>query len=160
MVVSLPCLGGGCGGHGRGRGAPPFRDREHNPRLMSNSSNTTLAASVSRLSPAPGQPAFASLLPSPALPLPPLSPSVVVYTDDVAASATGSEPDPFSGRTSANNAVAKLTRSALMISILAKNDSLKITLRSMLRRPLLPELIQLIPCLKWLESCWLTHEGR
>ena len=92
---------------------------------MSNSSNTTLAASVSRLSPAPGQPAFASLLPSPALPLPPLSPSVVVYTDDVAASAIGSEPDPFSGRTSANNAVAKLTRSALMISILAKNDSLK-----------------------------------
>jgi hypothetical protein len=52
----------------------------------------------------------------------PPSPAVVVYTDDVAASATGSEPDPFSGRTSANNAVAKLTRSALMISILAKND--------------------------------------
>jgi hypothetical protein len=37
-----------------------------NPRLVSNSSNTTLAASVSR-----GQPAFASLLPSPTLPLPP-----------------------------------------------------------------------------------------
>ena len=126
MVVSLARRGGGRGGRGRGRGAPPFRDRERNPRLVSsNSSNTTLAASVSRLPPAPGQPAFASLLPSPALPLPPPSPAVVVYMDDVAASAIGSEPDPFSGRTSANDAVAKLTRSALMISILAKNDSSK-----------------------------------
>jgi hypothetical protein len=49
-----------------------------------------------------------------------------VYTDDVAASAIGSEPDSFSGQTSANeDAVTKLTRSALMISILAKNDSSK-----------------------------------
>ena len=71
----------------RGCGAPPFRGRERNPRLVSNSSNTTLAASVSRLPPAPGQPAFASLLPSPA---------VVVYVDDFAASAIVSEPDPFS----------------------------------------------------------------
>ena len=96
--------GGGRGVRGRGRGAPPLRGHEHNPRLVSNSSNTTLAASL------------------PALPLPP----PVVYTDDVAASAIGSEPDSFSGQTSANeDAVAKLTRSALMISILAKNDSSK-----------------------------------
>jgi hypothetical protein len=123
MVVFLPRRGGGRGGRGRGRGGTPFRGREHNPRLVSNLSNTTLTASVSRLPPAPGQPAFASLLPSPALPLPPPSPAVVVYTDDVAASAIGSEPDQFSVRTSsANDAVAKLTRSALMISILAKND--------------------------------------
>ena len=39
----------------------------------------------------------------------PPSPAVVVYTDDVAALAIGSEPDPFSGRTSANDDVAKLT---------------------------------------------------
>jgi hypothetical protein len=44
--------------------------------------------------------------------------------DAVAALAIGSEPGPFSGRTSAH-AVAKLTQSALMISILAKNDSSK-----------------------------------
>ena len=118
--------GGGRGGRGRGRGGTPFRGRERNPRLLSKLSNTTLTVSVSCLPPAPGQPAFASLLPSPALPLPPPSPAVVVYTDDVAASAIGSEPDPFSGRTSyANDAVAKLTRSALMISILAKNESSK-----------------------------------
>ena len=49
----------------------------------------------------------------------------LTYTDDVAASAIGSEPDPFFGRTSANNAVTKLTRSALTISILAKNGSSK-----------------------------------
>ena len=111
MVVSPPRRGGGRGGRGRGRGGTPFRDRERNPRLVSNSSNrnTTLAVSVSRLPPAPGQPAFASLLSSPALPLPPSSPTVVVYTDDVAASAIGSEPDPFSGRTPANDAVTKLT---------------------------------------------------
>ena len=53
MVVSLPCCGGGRGGCGCGRGGPPFRDRERNPRLVSNLSNTTLAASVSRLPPAP-----------------------------------------------------------------------------------------------------------
>jgi hypothetical protein len=43
----------------------------------------------------------------------------------VAALAIGSEPDPFSGRTSANNAAAKLNQSILMISILTKNDSSK-----------------------------------
>ena len=47
------------------------------------------------------------------------------YMDDVAASAIGSEPDSISGWTSPNDAAAKLTRSALMISILAKNDSSK-----------------------------------
>jgi hypothetical protein len=126
MVVSLPCRCGGRGDHGRGRGGPPFRDREHDPRLVSNSSNTTLAASVSRLPPAPGQPAIASLLLLPALmlPPPPPSPAVVIYTDAVAALAIGSEPGPFSGRTSAD-AAAKLTQSALMISILAKNHSSK-----------------------------------
>jgi len=123
MVASLPCRGGGRGGCGRGRGGHPFLGRERNPRLVSNSSNTTLAASVSRLPPAPGQPAILSLLPSPALPLPPPLPAIVVYTDDVAASVIGSEPDPISGRTSPNDAAAKLTRSALMICILAKNDS-------------------------------------
>ena len=117
MVVSLPRRGGGHGGH-------PFLGREHNPRLVSNLSKTTLAASVSRLPPAPGQPAILSLLPSPALPLPPPSPAVLIY-GDVAASAISSEPDPISGRNSPNDAAAKLTRSALMISILAKNDSSK-----------------------------------
>jgi hypothetical protein len=70
MVVSLPRRGGGRGGHGLGRGGPPFRDRERNPRLVSNWSNTTLAASVSRLPPAPGQPAIvtAALARSPAPP--------------------------------------------------------------------------------------------
>ena len=52
MVVSLPCCGGGRGGCGCGRGGPPFRDRERNPRLVSNLSNTSLAVSVSRLPPA------------------------------------------------------------------------------------------------------------
>jgi len=54
MVVSLPRHGGGRGRGGcdRGHGAPPFHDREHNPRLVSNSSDTSLAASVSRLPPA------------------------------------------------------------------------------------------------------------
>jgi len=94
-------------------------------RLVSNSSNTTLAASVSHLPPAPGQPAILSLLPSPALRLHPPLPAVVVYTDDIAASAIGSEPDPISGWTSPDNAAAKLTHSALMICILAKNDSSK-----------------------------------
>jgi len=125
MVVSLPRHGGDRGGCGCGRGGHPFLGRERNPRLVSNSSNTTLATSVSRLPPAPGQPAILSLLPSPALPLPPSLPAVVVYTDDVAALAIGSEPDPISGRNSPNDAAAKLTRSALMISILAKNDSSK-----------------------------------
>ena len=77
MVVSLPRRGGGRGGRGRGRGGHPFLGREHNPRLVSNSSNTTLAASVSHLPPAPGQPAILSLLPSPALPLPPPLPDVM-----------------------------------------------------------------------------------
>ena len=125
MVVSLPHRGGGRGGRGRGRGGHPFLGRERNPRLVSNLSITALAASVSRLPPAPGQPAILLLLPSPALPLPPPLPAVVVYTDDVAALAIGSEPDPISGRTSPDDAAAKLTRSALMISILAKNDSSK-----------------------------------
>ena len=125
MVVSLPHRGGGRGGRGCGPGGHPFLGRERNPRLVSNLSITTLAASVSRLPPAPGQPAILSLLPLPALLLPPPLPAIVVYTDDVAASATGSEPDSISGWTSPNNAAAKLTRSALMISILAKNDSSK-----------------------------------
>jgi len=125
MVVSLPHRDGGRGGRGRGHGGHPFLGREHNPMLVSNSSNTTLAASVSRLPPAPGQPAILSLLPSPALPLPPPLPTVIEYTDVVAASAIGSEPDPISGWTSPDDAAAKLTRSALMISILAKNDSSK-----------------------------------
>ena len=58
MVVSLPRRGGGRGGRGRGRGGTPFRDRERNPRLVSNSSNSniTLAVSVSCLPPAPWQP--------------------------------------------------------------------------------------------------------
>ncbi len=102
MVVSLPW-------RGSGRGGPPFRDRERNPRLVSNSSNNALAVSVSRLPPSPGQPAIASLLLLPALPLPPLLPTIVVYMDDLAALAIGSEPDPFSGRISANDAAAKLT---------------------------------------------------
>ena len=109
MVVSLPRHGGDRGGCGCGRGGHPFLGRERNPRLVSNPSNNTLAASVSRLPPAPGQPAILLLLPSPALPLPPPLPAVVVYTDDVAASATGSEPDSISGWTSPDNAAAKLT---------------------------------------------------
>ena len=76
MVISLPRCGGGRGGR-RGRGGHPFLGRERNPRLVSNSSNTTLAASVSHLPPAPGQPAILSLLPSPALPLPPPLPDVM-----------------------------------------------------------------------------------
>ena len=71
-VVSIPRRGGGRGGRSHGRGGPPFRDHERNPRLVSNSSHTTLAASVCCLPPAPGQPAIASLLPSPALHPPPL----------------------------------------------------------------------------------------
>ena len=39
MVVSLPRRGGGRGGCGRDRGGTHFRDRERNPRLVSNSSN-------------------------------------------------------------------------------------------------------------------------
>ena len=100
MVVSLPRRGGGHGGRGCGRGGHTFLGCECNPRLVSNSSNTTLAVSVSRLPPALGQPAILLLLPLPALPLPLPLPAVVVYTDDVAASANGSEPDPISGWTS------------------------------------------------------------
>ena len=93
MFLSLVVAGGrGCGGH-------PFLGCECNPRLVSNLSNTTLAASVSHLPPAPGQPAILSLLPSPALPLPPPLPAVLIY-GDVAASAIGSEPDPISDQTS------------------------------------------------------------
>ena len=108
MVISLPRCGGGRGGR-RGRGGHPFLGRERNPRLVSNSSNTTLAASVSHLPPAPGQPAILSLLPLSALPLPPPLPAVIVCTDDVAASAIGSEPDPISGRTTLDDAAAMLT---------------------------------------------------
>ena len=106
MVISLPRRGGGGrGGRGRGCGGHPFLGRERNPRLVCNSSNTTLAVSVSCFPPA------LSLLPLPALPLPPPLPAIVVYTfmDDVAASAIGSEPDPISGRTSPDDAAAKLT---------------------------------------------------
>ncbi len=54
MAVSLPRRGGGRGGRGHGRGGHPFLGRERNPKLVSNSSNITLAASVSSLPPAPG----------------------------------------------------------------------------------------------------------
>ena len=53
MIVSLPCRCGGHGSRGHGRSDHPFCDRERYPRLVSNLSNTTLAASVSRLPPAP-----------------------------------------------------------------------------------------------------------
>ena len=63
MVVSLPRHGGGHGGRRRGRGGHTFLGCEHNPRLVSNLSNTTLAVLVSRLPPALGQHAILSQIP-------------------------------------------------------------------------------------------------
>lgn len=89
--------------------------------LVSNSRNSTLAASIS---PLPRTPA-----PSVAVPPPPPAVAGPQYTTSVAASAHGSAPDPVGGpallSTPRSTAADALTKTALMMNILSKNDSSK-----------------------------------
>ena len=128
MPVTLPRAGRGGpgrkGGHNAGTGwGGPLPNRERNPMLVSNSNNSTLVASISPLPSAPGQP--------PTAPAPAGGTRAQQYNNDVAASAHGSAPPHHpAGAGSAlsigsSTAAAALTKAAMMINILSKNDSSK-----------------------------------
>jgi hypothetical protein len=129
MPVTLPRAGrGGPGGKGEcgartGRGGS-LPNRERNPMLVSNSNNSTLLVSISPLPSAPGQP--------PTAPAPAIVTRAQQYTNDIAASTHGSAPlhhpaGPGSALSliGSSTAAAALTKAAMMINILSKNDSSK-----------------------------------
>jgi hypothetical protein len=113
--------GGRDGGRGRGGRGGPLPCRERNPMLVSNSRNSTLAASISPLPRTPA-PSAAVHPPRPAVAGP-------QYTTSVAASAHGSAPDlvggPALSSTSRSTAADAITKTALMMDILSKSDSSK-----------------------------------
>ena len=117
MLVTL----GGCGRGGRGG---PLRCRERNPLLASNSRNAALLATTI------SSPPCALALSAAVLLHPPSAVAVPAqqYTTAAAASAHGSAPDdpvnnPLPPSSARSNASAALSKTALMMNILSKNDS-------------------------------------
>ena len=130
MPVTLPrCSRGGGGpgrrsgrdgGRGRGGRGGPLPCRERNPMLVSNSRNSTLAASISPL----------PCTPAPSVAVPPPPPPAVAgpqYTTSVAASAHGSAPEPVGGP-----ALLSTPRSTAADALTAGTISLTILLRTQL----------------------------